>query len=253
MLIYYKLDIVKADNANSKAQLLCILQDDPLHPIGDGERRIDGDGITGVDAGTFHQLHDSRNKDIVTVADRIYLDFFAADVLVYQYRFIGINLHRIFEIMTKLCFICNNLHGPAAQHKARTNKHRIADFCSSPDTFLNISDGLSLWLRDSKLQQNLFKAVTVFRPLNGLTIRANQVDAALFEGLRQIDGGLSAKRGNHALRLFKVDNRHDILWGKRLKIELICGCIIRRHRLRIIVDDNRLIPRAANGLDRMHR
>ena len=50
-------------------------------------RRVYGDTVTGMDTGTLDMLHDTRNQDIVlSVTDRIYLDFFSYDIFIYQNR-----------------------------------------------------------------------------------------------------------------------------------------------------------------------
>ena len=48
--------------------------------------RIHRDGVTGVDAGALHQLHDSRQEHVGAVADGVDLDFLALDVFVDENR-----------------------------------------------------------------------------------------------------------------------------------------------------------------------
>ena len=49
-----------------------------------------------MNAGPFYQLHNSGNKYLLPVADGVNFHFLAADVLIYQYRFIFINLYGCF-------------------------------------------------------------------------------------------------------------------------------------------------------------
>src|SRR5699024_9655207 len=72
-LVHNELDVVKADDANAQSQLLGVLEDNPLHLIGDTEGGVHADGVAAVNAGTFHQLHDAGHKHIDTVADSVNL------------------------------------------------------------------------------------------------------------------------------------------------------------------------------------
>ena len=108
---------------------------------------------------------------------------------------------------------------------------------------------MSLWLWDIQFQKNLFKTVTVLCLFNCLAIGADDLYATVNQRLRQVDGRLSAKRSNDAFRLFKVDDGHDIFRCQRLKIQFVRSRIVCGNRLRVIVDDDRLI---SGTFDRLH-
>ena len=46
-----------------------------------------------MDAGTLDELHDSGHEYVSAVADRVDLDFFALDVLVYQNGLVRVDLN----------------------------------------------------------------------------------------------------------------------------------------------------------------
>ena len=63
-------------------ELLCVFHDRLLVVLGDALRRIYGDTVAGMDTGTLDMLHDTRDQNIGTVADRIDLDLLTHDILI---------------------------------------------------------------------------------------------------------------------------------------------------------------------------
>ena len=251
--VHDELDVIKPDDPDPEAQLLRVLQDDPLHLVTDGKRRINGDGVAAVDARPLHQFHNPGHEHVPPVADRIHLDLFAPDVFVHQHRLVRVDLHRGFQVMPQLLLVGHNLHRPAAQHEARPHQHRIPDLLRRPHAVFDFCHGLPLRLRNPKVQQNLLKAVPVLRPLDGRAVRPDDLHAPVHQRLGQVDGCLSAEGGDYALRLFKVDDRHHVFRRQRLKVQLVRGSVVRRNRLRVVVDDNGFISGPPDGLHRMHR
>ena len=194
-----------------------------------------------MNTGALHQFHDSRYKYILSVTDRIDLHFFAPDILIHQHRLISINLHSGVQIMAKLILVCHDLHGSAAQNKAGTHQYRVSNFLSCFYSVLNFGYSLSSWLWDLQLRQQFFKSVPVFRLFNGSTVGTNDLHAQICQRLRKVNGGLSAKGCDHALRLLQCDDVHHILHRQRLKVQLIGGGVVRGNRFRIVVDDNGFI------------
>ena len=153
--------------------------------------------------------------------------------------------------MAQLLLIGHNLHGPAAQNKAGAHQHGIPDLPGSSDTVLNAGNGLTLWLGDVQGEQQLFKGVPVFRLFNGGAVGANDGYTPVGQRLGQVDGSLTAKGRDNALGLFQLHHVHHVLHRQRLKIQLVGGGIVRGDGLRVVVDDDGLIARVFNGLDRV--
>ena len=63
-----------------------------------------------MDASSLDELHDTRNKDVLSVADRVDLNLFSVDVFIHQYGLIFIYFDGSLEIMAKLIVIRNDLH-----------------------------------------------------------------------------------------------------------------------------------------------
>ena len=132
-----------------------------------------------MDAGALYKLHDTRNKHIHALADGIHLQLFSLDVVVHQHRFVLVDFHGIFQILSQLLFVGNDLHGPAAQHEGRSDQHRITDFRGYLHAVFNVGDSLAFGLGNVQLLQHLLEQITVFGFLDGFTVGADQLDAAL--------------------------------------------------------------------------
>ena len=221
MFIHDKLNVVKTHNADAQAQLFGILQDDALDLVADAERRIDGNAVAAVNAGALHQLHDARHEHVPAVADGVHFHFLAADVLIHQHRLVRIDFNRRLEVMAQLRFISDDLHGTSAQDEAGAHQDRIPDFLCRRHAVLDLCHGPALRLGNIQFQQDLLKRIPVFRPLNGIAVGADDPYAPLHEGGRQVNGRLAAQGGDDPLRLFKVDDGHDILRRQRLKVQLV--------------------------------
>ena len=194
-----------------------------------------------MNTGALHQLHDSRYKYILSVTDRIDLHFFAPDILIHQHRLISINLHSGVQIMAKLILVCNDLHSSAAQNKAGAHQYRIANLLSGIHTVFDFGNRSSFGLWNPQFCQQFFKGIPVFCLFNGSTVGTNDLHAQICQRLRKVNGGLSAKGCDHALRLLQCDDVHHILHRQRLKVQLIGGGVVRGNRFRIVVDDNGFI------------
>ena len=81
-VINNKLDVDHSLYMERPCELLCVFHDRLLVVLGDALRRIYGDTVTGVDTGTLDMLHDTRDQDIGTIADRIDLDLLTHDILI---------------------------------------------------------------------------------------------------------------------------------------------------------------------------
>ena len=77
-----ELDIVQTDKAEAFTDACCIVDDRIFDFLADRLSRVDGDGVTGVDTGTFDMFHDTRNIDVLAIGDRIDFKFLTDDVFV---------------------------------------------------------------------------------------------------------------------------------------------------------------------------
>ena len=153
--------------------------------------------------------------------------------------------------MAQHLVVGHDLHGTAAQHERRAHQHRIAHRVRSFEAVVQIRHRRAHRLRDVQLEQQLFKAVAVFRALDRGAVRADDLHAARHERLRQIDGRLAAEIGDHLIGLLLVQDVHDILGREGLEIQLIGGRVVGGDRLGVVIDDDGLVARAPDGLYRV--
>ena len=107
-------------------------------------------------------------------------------------------------------------------------------------------------MRDPEPFDNALKGISVLCLENGFRTRPDHLYAPLRQRCRQIDRRLASEGGDHAERLLKIDDIHDIFACQRLKIQLVGARIVRGDRLRIIVDHDRCVRHLVDRPDGMH-
>ena len=187
-------------------------------------------------------LHDTRDQDICAVADRVHLQLLALQVFVHQNRVILLitvdHRHKLFDLLIG----DGDLHPLSAKHIGWTHQHRIAQPVCHLFRLLGSIDRAARRPRDLSLLQNPVKKLPVLRGVHILRLCPKNRHAHLHQALRQLDGRLASKLHHRAVGLLHIDNILYILRGQRLKVELVRNVKIGTHRLRVVVDDNGLIP-----------
>ena len=196
-------------------------------------------------------FHDGRDEDIGTVADGINLSLLALDVLVHQHRGILIDFHRVMQIMLQSVVVTHNHHRTAAKNEARTHQDRVTDVMCGLQAFLNACNSVSLRLADSGAAHDSLEELAVLGVVDSLKARAYQRNIELLQRSGQVDGRLSAKSDDNALRLLQADHIHYVLRRERFKIQFVGDCVVRGYRLRVVVDDYCLIAGLPDGPDCM--
>ena len=202
--------------------------------------------------GSLHKFHNTGDKYVLAVADGIHLNLFAANVLIHQNRLILVNFYGSLQVVTKCFFLGDDLHSSATEHKAGTDKHGIANFFSCLNAGFDTGYCLTLRLRNVQGNEQFFKGITVFRTLNSITVGADDFHSTVSERFCQIDSSLTAQGCNNTLRLFHLDDVHNIFHAQRLKIKLVGTGVVGGNGFRVIVDDNCFITRCLNSLHRMN-
>ena len=112
--VHDKLDVDHALYVKSPRQLLGVGNDGLYISFGNIVSRIYGDGVAGVNAGSLNMLHDSRNQNILAVADGIHLQLLAHDVLIHQDGMLLGNLIDDADELVNVLIVDGNLHALAA-------------------------------------------------------------------------------------------------------------------------------------------
>ena len=190
--------------------------------------------------GTLDMLHDTRNQYVGSVTDCIYLDLSSLQIFIYQNRMILGNGIDDADELVNLIIVPGNLHALSAQHIGRSYQHRIPDPVCHFLGFLRSKYSSAGCTRNSCLLQNLIEQLTVFGCVYILCLSSQNRNAHLHKCFCQLDCSLSTKLNHSAVRLLDVHDRLHILRGQRLKVKLVGNIKVRRYRLRVVVDDNRL-------------
>ena len=203
-------------------------------------------------AGALHVLHDAGDVDVLAVAHGVGFQLLAGDVVVHEHRLVLADQHGGLEVVAKRLLVGHDLHGPTAQHIAGAHQHRVADALGHAHAGLDVGHGLAVGLRNAQRFHHLFKGVAVFRATDGFHVGADDLHAHVMQALGQIDGRLPAQAHHHALGVFEGDDVHHVLHGEGLKIELVAGGVVGGHGFGVVVDDDGLVARAADGPDGVH-
>ena len=145
------------------------------------------------------------------------------------------------------------LHSPSAKHEAGTHKHRIANLFGSLNALLNRGNRPSRGLWNIKLLKQSLEGASILCLIYGSTVRSDYLNSSFAERLCKIDCSLSAERSYDALRLLKLNDIHYILNSQGLEIQLVGNSIIRRNRLRIVINNDGFKARCLNCPHGMNR
>ncbi|OQA05280.1 MAG: hypothetical protein BWY65_02417 [Firmicutes bacterium ADurb.Bin373] len=113
-------------------------------------------------------LHDPRDKDVLPVADSVYLNFLAADVFIYQHRSLGGNLDGLRHVFVQFLRAGNYLHGPPPQDVGRAHQHRVTQLPGNGRGLFYIDGRLAFRLGYAQAGKQLFKFIPVLRCVNPL-------------------------------------------------------------------------------------
>src|SRR5699024_9478889 len=149
----YELYIDQPNRIQAERQPLCILPERIDFTVGERDRRIDSDGVAGVDPRPFDMLHDARNDHFLTVTDGIHLDLLARQIAVDQHWMFRRSLDGIPHVVFQFRFVIDDFHCTSAQHIAWTHQYRIADVFCIPERLFFIGRCLSERLWDIYVMQ----------------------------------------------------------------------------------------------------
>ena len=92
----------------------------------DARRRVYGDTVAGVNAGTLDVFHDTRDQDVFAVAYGIDLDLLADNVFVDKDRMILRDLVDDADELVNIVVADADLHALAAKNVGRSYQNRVA-------------------------------------------------------------------------------------------------------------------------------
>ena len=162
------LDVDQSLGFQRNSQTLGIIQDLFHKIIGQAPCRINGNGVSGVNAGSFDMLHDAGDQDIRSIADSIDLKLGPHHVLVDQNRVFDILGKDNIHIFVDIFFVKGDDHVLSPQDVGGSEQDRIADFIRRFKGLLLRHDGIANRPFDLKLFQKLVKAFSILRPVDAV-------------------------------------------------------------------------------------
>ena len=196
-----------------------------------------------MDPGALDVLHHPRNETIVAVADDVDFYLFAEHVCVHEDRRVRRDIDGMLHIGDQLVAMVDDLHRPAAQHVRGPHEHRIADLIRDAGRGLHRSHRPTRRLRNAQAAEQLLELVPILRHVDLIGGGAEDRHARVVERPRQVDRRLPAELDDDPLRALSLDHRQHVFQRQRLEVQLVRRVKVGGNRLRIVIDDDRLVPR----------
>ena len=206
-----------------------------------------------MNACALNVLHNSRDEDVLAVADCVNLNLGTLQIFVNKNRVFDILREDNRHILLNVGVVEGDNHILTAEHVGRTEKNRIADFVRNVERFLGCHNGNASGTLDVVLFEQLVKALSVLRHINGVIGGAENIHAVVAHELGELDSGLTAERDHDAVGILGLDDAHHVLVGERLKVESVGGVKVGRNGFGVVVDDHHVVacllerPYAVNG------
>ena len=245
-------DVLQVDQAQSvqlPAEGLGGGHDPGAHVVVDIGGGVHGDAVAGVDARALHVLHNAGDEDVLAVADGVHLDLHAGEVLVDEHGVILLVGEDDGHVLLNVLVAVGDDHVLAAQHIAGPHEHRVAQVPGGGKGLLGGHGGVAFGPLDAGALQQRVEPLPVLGHVDGVGGGAQNRDVVLGQGLGQLDGRLAAESHHHADGLLDVDDVQHILGGQGLEVQPVAGVEVGGDGLRVVVDDDHLVPQLAQGHD----
>ena len=197
--------------------------------------------VARVNAGRLDVLEDPTDPDRLTVAEEVDVELERAfEELVYERRLVEL----------ELLGPPRDAHAAAAEHVVRADEHRIADaFGNRP--------GLRSRRRRSpgrgaqpKLAEQGAEAPSVLRTLDRRQRIAEEREPGGCDAGGERERRLPAELHDHPFRLLELADVERAFQRQRFEIEPVARVVVGRHRLRVGIDQDGVVAKAAKGARR---
>mmetsp|Transcript_5744 Transcript_5744/g.14692 ORF Transcript_5744/g.14692 Transcript_5744/m.14692 type:complete len:434 (+) Transcript_5744:784-2085(+) len=233
-----------------------LIADDVQALVGHRLRGQEACRVAAVNTSLLDVLHDARYRHVaLDVAEGVHVQLRRIrEVLVDENRrIVGVDGHRVLDEARKVLRRVHDFHGTSTEHKARTNHDRKSDAIGDLRSIRRARRHAARWLRDVQLRERVEPLLPVLRKSDGRGGCAPDAHVAVavrggdrialqlrLQWLGELERRLASKLHNDAVRSLDADDAHHILNGKRLKVEAVRRVVVRRHRLWVRVDHDRL-------------
>ena len=224
-----KLAVAAADHAQRRDDVQRRAAQHLILPVRQRQRRRDDDGIAGVDADGIEVFHRADRDGVAHgVAHDLKLDLLpAGNVALDQHLMDRRHLQPRPRGLAKLLWRVGHAAARAAQRKRRAHNHWIADGLGDFERAGHVVGNFGGDGRLADGLHGLLEPLPVLGPVDRLGVDADQPHAVLrkkallvqLHGKRQ--ARLAAQPGEHAVRLFALDDALDRPRRQRLQIDLV--------------------------------
>ena len=194
--------------------------------------------VSWVDTGSLNMLHDTRNKNILTIAYSINFDFLTHKVLINKDWVILLNSVDDVHEFNYIFIRYSNLHTLSTKYIWRSYKHRISKLIGSLKSFINCKYSLSLSSWNLCLLKNLIKKLSILSSIYIFCLSSKNRNSHLHKCFCKLDSCLSTKLYNCTVRLLKIYNWFNIFCCKWFKVKLISNIKVSRNCLWVIIYNN---------------
>ena len=192
-------------------------------------------------AGLFDVLHDAGDEDVFSIGESVHVDFGGVfQEAVDQYGPFLRERHGFAHVLAHRLFVVGDHHGAPAQHVAGPHQYRVAD---APRDFARFFHAGCRSIRragNAEVFEQAPEKLAVLGEIDVLGIGPDDRHAQFLERNRQIQGRLPAELHDHTIRLFRVIDVQHVLERERLEVQPVAGIVVRRNRLGVAVDHDRL-------------
>ena len=197
------LHIHEAANVEGFGNLPGVILDGGEVFLGDGHRRDDAGGVTGVDTGKFHVFHHGRDVNVFAVGEGVGFAFQSVvEEAVDEERTVRGHAHGLRHVFAEHVLVVDDFHAAAAKHEARADHHRVAaDLLDASEGFVDVRGHAAFRHRDAELVHHLAEQVAVFGDVDRVNARTENLDAFVGEGAGDVQRSLATELHNHAGRL----------------------------------------------------
>ena len=171
--------------------------------LGDGHRRDNAGGVTGVDTGKFDVFHHGRDVNVFAVREGVGFAFESVvEEAVDEERAIRGHADSLGNVFAEHVFVVDDFHAAAAENEARADHHRIAtDLLDASKGFVDVRGHAAFRHRNAEVIHHLAEQVAVFGDIDGVNARAENLHAFVGEGAGNVQRSLATELHDDASRL----------------------------------------------------
>ena len=171
--------------------------------LGDGHRRNNAGGVTGMDTGKFHVFHHGRDVNVFATAQSVGFAFQSVvEEAVDKERTVRGHAHGLRHVFAEHVLVVDDFHAAAAKHEARADHHRVAtDLLDASEGFVDVRGHAAFRHRDAELVHHLAEQVAVFGDIDGVDARTENLDAFVAQSAGNVQRSLATELHDHASRL----------------------------------------------------